>query len=616
MSMARVHVIDTAAEDPSNALINSASNRTGSSQPVFVAGDSNPTQIYLSDALASFHADSGAVGVGVKLAIVTPGARPTGGDYILTHDGNDTAAIAYNATAAAIETALELLASVSDVTVTGEFPCYQIEWAAVGAQTDFTATDANNALTPDGAISIAIITAGDGSTKEVVGLELARQPHAMQDTWARIADGWEADFALTDQKLCTLLAGADAIETTLELEITDAAGKPRTYLQTPCTLRADGIKNATFSDESPAGSYTSTEADNLFLKKAQDLADVASASTARTNLAISAANTPYTPAVSGDWSVTPTEAAGALDELADRTNGISATKTEIAHVAPSAAGSANLNPTDDVAISTFIISPTAGAGTYTFDYILQRPSGGEPAQVVNIQVVLPASDNPTIRVYDEGPVDSTGDDVLEITFAGNAKRARTEFLQLVWDDTNSEWDILFDSRAFANGLQTVWIPAGSMVSRSTLGAATGSAETTTNKIMVDSLDFDASANEFAQFQIAFPKGWDAGTILARAHWTTGGSSGTVYWGVQAVCLGNNVALDTAFGSAQEVTDSVVNADRNHISDCTSAITVANAADLAMCVFQVYRNATADTLASDAKLLGVEILYVADVAIDD
>tara|TARA_R110000824_G_scaffold401783_1_gene616189 strand:+ start:16810 stop:18657 length:1848 start_codon:yes stop_codon:yes gene_type:complete len=615
--MPRALYIQTTAEDPSNSAVRGVSNHIGANAQTFVFGDDNPTEIFLTDALGSYHSDSGAAGVSVKLAIVTPGSKPTGGTYVLTHGGNDTAALAYNANAAAIEAALDGLASVAAVTVTGTFPCYVIEWDAVGAQTDFSAADATNLLTPDGAISIAIITAGDGSTKEKVQLNFARQPHAQQATWTQITNGWSANFSLTDRRLCDLLAGTAQIDTTLELEITDAAGLRRTYLQTACVLKADGIKGATFTDESPAGSYTSTEADSLFAKKAQNLADLASAATSRTNLGISAANTPYTPAVSGDWSSVPAEAKAALDELADRTNGISATKTEIAHSAPSAAGSANLDPTDAVAVSTFIISPTAGSGTYTYDYILQRPSGGELGQIVNIQVVLPASENPTIRIYDEGATDSAGDDVLEMTFVGNLQRARTEFVQLVWDNTNSEWDVLFDSRSFANGQQTIWIPAASMVSRTTAGAASGSAETTTNKIMAETFDFDTTTQEHAQFQISFPKGWDAGVIFFRAHWLTAGTSGTVYWGLQATCIGDNTAIDTAFGAAQEVIDSVVNADRNNITGYNnSGIIVANASADALCVFQVYRNVAADTLAADAKLLGIELLYVASSAMDD
>lgn len=43
----------------------------------------------------------------------------TGGDFTLTFEGQETAAIAWDATAADVETALELLSTITAVTVTG-----------------------------------------------------------------------------------------------------------------------------------------------------------------------------------------------------------------------------------------------------------------------------------------------------------------------------------------------------------------------------------------------------------------------------------------------------------------------------------------------------------------
>ncbi len=380
-----------------------------------------------------------------------------------------------------------------------------------------------------------------------------------------------------------------------------------------------GIDTGSPALNTPTDYYTKTEIDNAFLKKAQDLADVASAATSRANLAISAANTPFSAGDASDWTVEPDDVKEALDELADRTNGLSATKTDLVTAAPSAAGSTNIDPEDLDAITTVQISPTAGAGAYTHDFILQHITPGETAPVVFIHLNMPASDNPTIRIYDEGPTDSTGDDVLEITIASNAKRAKTEFLILVWDNSNSEWDLLYSSVGRANGLQSVFIPAAAMIARTTNGPAESTAESTTNKVMQKTLDFDAATDEHAQFSVALPESWDSGTgICARFHWQTTATSGDVIWAIQAVCIANNTAIDTAFGTAQTVTDTVLNASRNHVSDFTSAATPANAADDCLTWFQVYRDADAagDTCASDAKLLGVELLYQATNGSED
>ncbi|WP_143747959.1 hypothetical protein [Mesorhizobium temperatum] len=51
------------------------------------------------------------------------------------------------------------------------------------------------------------------------------------------------------------------------------------------------------------------------------------------------------------------------------------------------------------------------------------------------------------------------------------------------------------------GKHTLWIPAGAMTARTTDCAAAGTVETTTNKIMLKTFDFDASADENVQFSI-------------------------------------------------------------------------------------------------------------------
>lgn len=171
------------------------------------------------------------------------------------------------------------------------------------------------------------------------------------------------------------------------------------------------------------------------------------------------------------------------------------------------------------------------------------------------------------------------------------------------------------------GKETIWVPAAAMVARTSNGAASGTTESTTNKVMRRTFDFDPVANEFVQFNIRMPKSWNEGTVTAAFTWTANSTStNNVIWGLQAVALSDDDATDTAFGTAQEVTDDnkSVAYDVN-ITSATSAITIAGtpaAEDLVL--FQVYRNAASasDTLTTvDALLLGVTLYITTDASTD-
>lgn len=179
--------------------------------------------------------------------------------------------------------------------------------------------------------------------------------------------------------------------------------------------------------------------------------------------------------------------------------------------------------------------------------------------------------------------------------------------------------VKLDSTVVPTGKHTAWVPAGAMVSRTTNGPASGTVETTTNKVMVKTLDFDAATAEYAQFSVRMPKGWNLSTVTAYFLWSNASGTGNVVWGIQAVAVSDGDAIDAAFGTAQTVTDGVVTAAGNLMQSAeTSAITIAGtpaAADWV--VYQVYRDAAngSDTLAVDARLHGVALIYTTSVAND-
>jgi len=168
------------------------------------------------------------------------------------------------------------------------------------------------------------------------------------------------------------------------------------------------------------------------------------------------------------------------------------------------------------------------------------------------------------------------------------------------------------------GKQAIPIPASAMTPRTTNGAAAGLTETTTNKVMLATLDYDSTTQEFAQFSMAMPKGWNESTVSAQFIWTAASGSGGVQWGLRAVAMSDDDTLDAAFGTGQVVSDTFLAANDAHITAETSAITIAGSpAEGDIVYFEVYRVPAdaSDTLAADAKLIAVRLFITTNAAND-
>jgi hypothetical protein len=161
------------------------------------------------------------------------------------------------------------------------------------------------------------------------------------------------------------------------------------------------------------------------------------------------------------------------------------------------------------------------------------------------------------------------------------------------------------------GSTNLWIAASQWIPRTTTGVGVDSTQTTTNLQNFDQLLFDAATDEFAQALVVMPTNYNAGQVTARFYWTATTGTGAVVWGLQGLAYSDDDALDTATGTAQTVTDTLLAANDMMISGATSAITIGGTPGANKAVqFQIYRDADAggDTLAVDARLLGVEISY--------
>lgn len=290
-----------------------------------------------------------------------------------------------------------------------------------------------------------------------------------------------------------------------------------------------------------------------------------------------------------------------------------------------AAGISDAATTINLAAGTGSRFPVVGVGDYFYATLIDVSNNLEIVKVTarssDTLTVVRAQDGTTAREY------STGDRIeLRLTagLIADIRDAITPGDNTVTTQKIVNGAVTADKLAAPVnplGRQTIWVPAGAMTSRTTNGAGSGRVETSTNKIMLVSQDFDTDTQEFAQFAIQMPKGWNEGAIYAQFVWSHPSAAGSfgVVWALEAVALQDNEAADTAFGTAQQVVDTGGTANNIYITSETPAITVGSTPGAEnWVVFQVKRvpGDASDTLAVDARLHGVKIHYTIDAAKDD
>tara|TARA_Y100000310_G_scaffold236502_1_gene239683 strand:+ start:3743 stop:4960 length:1218 start_codon:yes stop_codon:yes gene_type:complete len=171
------------------------------------------------------------------------------------------------------------------------------------------------------------------------------------------------------------------------------------------------------------------------------------------------------------------------------------------------------------------------------------------------------------------------------------------------------------------GKHTIFVPVNAMRATSSNGcAAITDVETTSGRPDMQVLDFDASSDEHAQFQVAMPKSWNLGTITFQAFWTsTATDTDGVAWGLQGVATSNDDTIDVVYGTAVVVTDDNISAAEDMlVTSESSAITIAGTpADDDMCFFRVFRDVSDanDDMTEDARLIGIKLFITTDTGED-
>ena len=171
------------------------------------------------------------------------------------------------------------------------------------------------------------------------------------------------------------------------------------------------------------------------------------------------------------------------------------------------------------------------------------------------------------------------------------------------------------------GTQHMWIPSAAMRPTSSNGCdSITDVETTSGRPDMQVLDFDASSDEHAQFQVAMPSSWNEGTITYQAYWTTTASdTDGVAWALQGVAIADNDTMDVAYGTAIVVTDDALGAAEDlMVTAASSAVTIAGSpAAGELCAFRIFRDISDgnDDMTEDARLIGVKIIYTTNAATD-
>ena len=171
------------------------------------------------------------------------------------------------------------------------------------------------------------------------------------------------------------------------------------------------------------------------------------------------------------------------------------------------------------------------------------------------------------------------------------------------------------------GNHTLFIPAADMRPTVSNGCAVlTDVETTAGRPDMTVLDFDASADEHAQFQMAFPKRWDLGTVTFQVFWTTTATdTDGVAWALQGVAVSNDDTIDVAYGTAIVLTDDNISAAEDMlVTTVSAAVTIAGTpAESDMCFFRIFRDVSDanDDMTEDARLIGIKLIYTTDAEND-
>lgn len=251
--MATKLFVNVAAASIGSALVRSVSDMTPVAFPSLVIGDGRSYELYFVDGLGGYASFSGS-GAYIPYIAIGECGYPSGGTAIWTFNGQSTAALSYNISPAALQTALQALSSIGsgNCTVAGVAGKYYVVTftgaLAAAPQPEITVNFAG--LTPASTVSITTITAGSASpaTNAVQLAALAENPLTFADNWALITNGWTGQLSTrTLEMIEAFAAGGNSLSETFQITVADPVGVRTTYLKVAASIACTIIDPESFA---------------------------------------------------------------------------------------------------------------------------------------------------------------------------------------------------------------------------------------------------------------------------------------------------------------------------------------------------------------------------------
>ena len=183
--------------------------------PQIVEGETLDVELSLVNSGGGYDTRSGDATVSLAVAVSARGAAATSGTFTLTASTETTAPLAWNASAEAVEGALNALNSGSgaygskvDVKKLNS-GSYRIIFKDVGARTDFGGTSID--LAPESEVTIATAVVGSATIRAQMIIEISQQPAIFTSTWTTGSSKFSGQLNANTARVQELIAtGQDA----------------------------------------------------------------------------------------------------------------------------------------------------------------------------------------------------------------------------------------------------------------------------------------------------------------------------------------------------------------------------------------------------------------------